>query len=169
MPNLIHFINHATRPVRTVASALTFLLKVFPMLPSKPVDWLTKLPVIEKVTYPTCQGLVEGDLYRPSTRGPHPGIVICLGVVPFGVEHPQVAVLGNALARSGFAALLYWSPAMRDFRLDPEDIESIAMAYRWLVEQPSVDPARSGLFGTCVGGAFALMASASPLINVSTG
>jgi len=121
--------------------------------------------VIEKVTYPTCQGLVEGDLYRPSTRGPHPGIVICLGVVPFGVEHPQVAVLGNALARSGFAALLYWSPAMRDFRLDPEDIESIAMAYRWLVEQPSVDPARSGLFGTCVGGAFALMASASPLIR----
>ncbi len=98
-----------------------------------------------------------------------PGIVVCLGVVPFGVDHPQVAVLGKALARSGFAALLYWSPAMRDFRLDPDDVENIALAYRWFIEQPSVDPARSGLIGTCVGGAFALMAAASPLIRDRVG
>jgi hypothetical protein len=91
--------------------------------------------------------------------------VVCLGVVPFGVDHPQVAILGKALARSGFAALLYWSPAMRDFRLDPEDIENIALAYRWLIEQPYVDPSRSSLLGTCVGGAFALMAAANPLIR----
>jgi hypothetical protein len=39
------------------------------------------------------------------------------------------------------------------------------LAYRWLIEQSYVDPARSGLLGTCVGGSFALMASAHPLIN----
>jgi hypothetical protein len=58
---------------------------------------------------------------------------------------------------------------MRDFRLDPEDIENIALAYHWLIEQPSVDPGRSGLLGTCVGGAFALMAAASPLIRDCVG
>jgi hypothetical protein len=58
---------------------------------------------------------------------------------------------------------------MRDFRLDPGDIESIAMAYGWLIEQPFVDPARSGLLGTCVGGAFALMASASSIIRDRVG
>jgi dienelactone hydrolase len=121
--------------------------------------------VVEKVTYPTRSGQAEGDLYRPSSEGPHPGIVVCLGVVPFGVDHPQVPVLGRALARAGFATLLYWSPAMRDFRLDPEDVENIALAYRWLIERPDVDPARSGLLGTCVGGSFALMAAASPLIR----
>jgi dienelactone hydrolase len=73
--------------------------------------------------------------------------------------------LGRALARAGFVALLYWSPAMRDFRLDPDDIENIALAYNWLIEQPYVDPARSGLLGTCVGGSFALMAAASPLVR----
>ncbi len=130
-----------------------------------PTGWVTRPPVIEKVRYPTRGGLAEGELYRPSVGGPHPGIVVCLGVVPFGVDHPQVAILGKALARSGFAALLYWSPAMRDFRLDPEDIENIALAYHWFLEQPSVDPERSGLLGTCVGGAFALMAAASPLIR----
>ena len=91
--------------------------------------------------------------------------MVCLGVVPFGVDHPQVPVLGKALARAGFAALLYWSPAMRDFKLDPDDIENIALAYDWLIDQPYVDPARSGLLGTCVGGSFALMASASALIR----
>lgn len=40
-----------------------------------------------------------------------------------------------------------------------------ATEYDWLLAQPSVDPARSGLIGTCVGGAFALMAAASPQIR----
>jgi dienelactone hydrolase len=121
--------------------------------------------MIERVRYPTCSGEAEGDLYRPSAQGPHPGVVVCLGVVPFEVDHPQVPILGKALARAGFAALLYWSPAMRDFRLEPEGVEDIALAYRWLIEQPYVDPARSGLLGTCVGGSFALMAAASSLIQ----
>ena len=155
----------ATLPIRAAAKAATFFLKVFPMLPSKPIDWVTKPPVVQKVQYPTRAGQVEGEVYRPSGAGPYPGLVVCLGVVPFGVDHPQVPVLGKALARAGFAALLYWSPAMRDFRLDADDIENIALAYNWLITQPYVDPARSGLLGTCVGGSFALMAAAHPLIR----
>jgi dipeptidyl aminopeptidase/acylaminoacyl peptidase len=164
-PTLLHSFTRATQPLRALARATIFFLKVFPMLPSRPIDWVTRPPLVEKVIYPTRFGHAEGDLYRPSTGGPHPGIVVCLGVVPFGVEHPQVAVLGKALARAGFAALLYWSPAMRDFRLDPEDVENIPLAYRWLIDQPYVDPDRSGLLGTCVGGSFSLMAAASPLIR----
>jgi hypothetical protein len=166
---MLHVFTRATQTIRAVTKAAIFFLKVFPMLPSRPVDWVTKPPAIEKVRYPTCTGQAEGDLYRPSTGGPYPGIVVCLGVVPFGVDHSQVPILGNALARSGFAALLYWSPAMRDFRLDPEDVENIALAYHWFIEQAYVDPARSGLLGTCVGGAFALMAAASSLIRDRVG
>lgn len=169
MSDMLYVFTRATRPIRAVVKATIFFLKVFPMLPSRPVDWVTKPPVIEKVRYPTRSGPVEGDLYRPSAGGPHPGILVCLGVVPFDVDHPQVPILGKALARAGFAALLYWSPAMRNFRLDPEDVENIALAYRWLLERPDVDPARSGLLGTCVGGAFALMAAASPLIRDDVG
>jgi hypothetical protein len=164
-PDISRLYNRATRPVRAVARAAVFFLKVFPMLPSRPVDWVTKPPVVEKVRYPTRSGLAEGDLYRPATDGPHPGILVCLGVVPFGADHPQVPVMGKALARAGFAALLYWSPEMRDFRLDPEDLENIPLAYNWLIEQPFIDPARSGLLGTCVGGSFALMSAAHPLIR----
>lgn len=151
--------------VRATTRSVVFELKVLPTLPSRPIDWVTPSPVVKRVQYPTRHGPTEGDLYRPASRGPHAGIVICLGVVPFGVDHPQVPRLGEALARAGFAALIYWSPAMRDLRLDPEDIESIAQAYGWLLEQRYVAPERSGLFGTCVGGSFALMAAASPTIR----
>ncbi len=169
MPDWLHIINLATRPARAVARAAVFLLKVYPMLPSRPVDWVTKEPVIEKVRYPTNFGQAEGDLYRPPGGGPHPGILVCLGVVPFGVNHPQVAVLGKALARAGFAALLYWSPAMRDFRLDPEDVENISLAYHWLIEQPGVDPARSGLLSVTVVAEKGIMADGSTALSFILG
>jgi hypothetical protein len=41
----------------------------------------------------------------------------------------------------------------------------MALAYRWLVGRPDVDPARSGFLGTCVGGAFGLMAAADPRVR----
>ncbi len=150
---------------RAAVKTAVCLFKVYPMLPSRPLDWVTPRPVVERLWYPTSHGPGEGDLYRPATAGPHPGLVVCLGVVPFGVDHPQVPRLGEALARSGFAALLYWSPAMRDYRLDPADIADIASAYERLLARPDIDPARSGLLGTCVGGAFALMAAAAPRIR----
>jgi dipeptidyl aminopeptidase/acylaminoacyl peptidase len=153
------------RRANAAARTAVWLLKVFPMLPSRPLDWVTPQPIVERLRYPTSHGDVEGDLYRPSTPGPHPGMVVCLGVVPFGVDHPQVPRLGEALARAGFAALLFWSPAMRDFRLDVADIEDIASACEALLSRSDIDSSRSGLLGTCVGGAFALMAAASPRIR----
>jgi dienelactone hydrolase len=149
-----------SRSARAAARTFVFLLKVLPTLPSQPLDLITPSFTVERLQYPTRTSVAEGDVYRPANAGPHPGVVVCLGVVPFGVDHPQVPILGEALARSGFAALLYWSPYMRDFRLDPEDIENIALAYGRLVDQPYVDERHSGLIGTCVGGSFALMAAA---------
>jgi dienelactone hydrolase len=155
----------APRSIRAGWRTTVFILKVLPMLPSRPLDFVTPAFRVERLEYPTQSSTAIGDVYRPDGKGPHPGIVVCLGVVPFGVDHPQVPRLGEALARAGFAALLYWSPHMRDFRLDPEDIENIALAYQRLVEQPFVDPVRSGLMGTCVGASFAMMAAASPHIR----
>ncbi len=158
-------VSRSVQSTRAAANVAVFLLKVLPMLPSRPLNWVTSTPIVEQLTYPTLTDAAHGDLYRPSTPGPHPGMVVCLGVVPFEVDHPQVPRLGEALARSGFAALLYWSPAMRDLRLDPADNENIALAYDTLLQQPFIDRTRSGLLGTCVGGSFALMAAANPRIR----
>jgi hypothetical protein len=83
--------------------------------------------------------------------------------MPFGVDHPQLARLGEALAWSGFAALLYWSPAMREFHLDPIDMTDIALAYDALLAHAGGDAARSRLVERCAGGAFALMGATDVL------
>ena len=153
------------RDIRAHARELAFVLKVLPRLPSAPIDRLTRRPVVERVRYPSRNGDIEADLYRPAPHGRHPAIVLCLGVVPFGVEHPQVARLSDALGRAGFVALIHWSDTMRDLRLAPEDADDIATAYDWMLKRDDVDDSRSGLFGTCVGGTFALLAASRPLIR----
>ncbi len=155
----------ARRATRAAAKTAVFFLKVLPMLPSRFLDRLTTPTAIDRVEFPTTDGGTGGDLYRPRSAGPHPGIVVCLGVVPFGYDHPQIPRLGAALARSGFAALIFRSPAMSDLRLEPEDVENVASAYQWLVGRPYVDETRSGLMGTCVGGSFAVMAAADARIR----
>jgi hypothetical protein len=79
--------------VRAHARELAFILKALPMLPSGIVDRVTSAPVVEKVRYPSRTGEITADLYRPPGNSPHPGIVLCLGVVPFAVDHPQAAAL----------------------------------------------------------------------------
>jgi dienelactone hydrolase len=54
---------------------------------------------------------------------------------------------------------------MRDLRLEAADADAIALAYDWLIARPFVDPSRSGLLGTCVGGAFALLAATRAVIR----
>jgi hypothetical protein len=150
--------------LRAIYWTALFVSNVLPTLPT--LSPTRRNPVVRRlISLPESCQAGEAELYLPRSSAPFPGVVVCLGVVPAGVEHPQVARLGNALARSGLAALLYWSPAMRDLRLDPADINGIATAYRWLIDQPQIDPDRSGLIGTCVGGAFALMAAAHPAIR----
>lgn len=151
--------------MRAHVHTIGFVSRLLPMLPSRPIDWVTRAPVIEDVSYETSGGEVQAELYRPTGRGPFPAVLLCLGVVPFGVDHPQIQRLKAALARFGFVALIHWSPAMRDRRLVPEDSEKTAAAYDFLVRRTDVDPTRSGLFGTCVGGSFALLAAAHPSIR----
>ena len=146
------------------ARSLVFILKALPAT-SGIVDRITAPPVIEKLAYPTLNGRSEADLFRPSSPGRHPAVVVSLGVVPAGMDHPHRARFGEALARAGFVALLHWSPAMRDLRLDPEDIDDLVAAYETLLEQRYVDPNRSGFIGTCVGGSLALLAAARPRIR----
>src|SRR6185503_17116079 len=74
---------------RAVASATVFMLKMLP-IPSGPVDRVTKRPVVETLWLTTHGGRGEADLYRPPSGGPHPGVLVILGVVPAGVEHPLV-------------------------------------------------------------------------------
>jgi hypothetical protein len=157
-------LRRAKQSLGAVRRAFLFVLKALPWT-SGAIDRVTARPISETLVYRTHGGSAEADLFRPATPGPHPAVVVSLGVVPAGVEHPHRIRFGQALARAGFAALLHWSPAMRDLCLDPADVGDLVSAYSTLLDQPYVDPTRGGIMGTCVGGSFALMAAAEPAIR----
>jgi hypothetical protein len=54
---------------RAAAKTAVWLRKVFPMLPWRPLNWVTPRPVVERFGYGTSHGNAEGDLYRPSSPG----------------------------------------------------------------------------------------------------
>ena len=140
---------------RTTAFTLT-------MSPARrnPVRALTREPIVERVPITGVDGSGVAEIYRPGTPGRHPGVVASLGVLPRGVTDPRVAMLGEAFARAGFVVLLHWSPACRDLRMDPADVQPLVDDIDMFLARRDVDPGRSGLFGVCVGGSLSLIAAA---------
>ena len=153
------------RELRAAARGAVFVLELMPMLPSRFLERLSPTPRREAIVFPTADGDAAADVFRPAAGGPYPGIAVSLGVVPAGLEHPQIPRLGRALARAGFVALVYWSPAMHDRRLEPDDAGRLAAAFEHLLRLPAVDARRCGLLGTCVGASFALLAATQPSIR----
>ena len=150
--------------VRALGRTAAFILSMTPGPMPRLVARLTPDPVIDQLAVPGPDGPMTLDLYRPPTPGPHPGVLLSLGVLPLGVVDPRTAAIASAFARAGFVALVYWSPATRELRLDPGDLPLLRAAYEVLLAQPCVDPGRSGLMGVCVGGSFALIAAGDPAI-----
>jgi dienelactone hydrolase len=148
-----------------VARTASFVLQLMPMLPSRMLERASRPPVHEQTSFPGPLGTTVADVFRPARGGPHAGVVLCLGVVPAGLDHPQIERFAAALARSGFVALIYWSPAMQVRELDPSDGAGLAAAFEHMLGLPGVDPSRCGLVGTCVGASFALLAAAEPSIS----
>ena len=105
---------------RAAARCAVFVLKMIPPQ-RQPIDRLTRRPTVERVSLQTAAGPVEVELYRPRSPGPHPGVVASFGINPTGAMDPRVAQMGDALARAGFATLLYWPPAARDVAVEPAD------------------------------------------------
>lgn len=151
--------------VRSTAGTAAFMLRVMPMLSSHWLDRFSPEPIAESVAIPGFDPRTPAELFRPGTPGPHAGVVVCLGVIPFEVTHPQVKRLGEALARRGFATLIVWSADMRSLRISQADTGLLVTAFDWMLTRPYVDPTRCGLLGTCVGGGFALMAAGQPEIR----
>jgi hypothetical protein len=150
---------------RAAARTAGFVLQLMPMLPSGLLERAGGTPVHEQTSFDGPHGEVVADVFRPAGRGPHAGAALCLGIVPAGLDHPQIGRFATALARSGLVVLIYWSPAMQDRRLDPSDREGLAAAFEHLLELPGVDATRCGLIGTCVGASFALLAASEPSVS----
>jgi hypothetical protein len=172
-------------PRRAVATAL-FLPDLVPGISQRPLTWWTRAPTRRTVAFgpvrPSPRDIDsgrapatdaapasdaprwDGVLFLPAGRGPHPGLVIALGVTPAGRDDPRVVSLGDGLARLGIAAFVPYSANLEGKRVTTEEIDFLVAAHRTLATQEAVDAGRVGYFGFCVGASLALLAAGDPRI-----
>ena len=142
-----------------------FVLQVMDLGP-KPQSWFSPEPSRRQVNFPLESGAGEADVYRVPGKDGRAAVLIFLGANAAGRDDPDVLMLGNSLARAGFAAMFYWSPTMAlQSNIDSAEIDNLVWAFQFLRSRDYVDPERTGMAGFCVGASFALVAAADPRIR----
>ncbi len=152
-------------PATTAIHTAAFAAQVLPS-PVKVQPWITVEPERREITFPRDDGTEgEADVYVIPDGKRRAGVLIFLGANAAGADDPDVINLGQALARTGFAVMYYWSPTMGEqAQIDAGEIGNLVAAFRHLREEDYVDPERVGLAGFSVGASFALVAAADPRI-----
>lgn len=153
------------KPATTAIHTAAFAAQMLPS-PVKVQPWITVEPERRKISFRRSDG-TDGpaDMYVIPDGKRRAGVLIFLGANAAGADDPDVINLGQALARTGFAAMFYWSPAMGErAQIDAGEIGNLVAALERLREEEYVDPARIGIAGFSVGASFALVAAADPRI-----
>ena len=128
--------------------------------------WLAREPEHREITFRRDDGSAgEADVYVIADGKRRAAVLVFLGANAAGADDPDVINLGQALARTGFAVMYYWSPTMGErAQIDVGEVANLVAAFRHLREEEYVDPERVGLAGFSVGASFALVAAADPRI-----
>jgi dienelactone hydrolase len=117
--------------------------------------------VERRETVPSDHGPLRARRYLPDGAPPVGQVLLVHGVHFRGMEEPRLVRLARALAASGMEVLTPHVDSLASFRIEPEAIDQIAAASRWLAEGAPGD-ARVGVFGISFAGGLALMAAADP-------
>ena len=153
------------KPATTAIHTAAFAAQVLPS-PVKFQPWLAREPERREITFRRDDGTHgEADVYVIADGKRRPAVLVFLGANAAGADDPDVVNLGQALARTGFAVMYYWSPTMGErAQIDAGEIANLVAAFEHLRAEDYVDPERVGLAGFSVGASFALVAAADPRI-----
>lgn len=153
------------KPATTAIHTAAFAAQVLPS-PVKFQPWITVEPERREISFQRSDGTEgQADVYVIPDGKRRAGVLVFLGANAAGADDPDVINLGQALARTGFAVMYYWSPTMGErAQIDAGEIANLVAAFQHLREEDYVDPERVGLAGFSVGASFALVAAADPRI-----
>ena len=129
------------------------------------------------ITFPAADGPMRAAYAAPSDSQKHPGVIVIHEI--FGLNDDIRRITGM-VADLGYAALapdLYDRDGMRLIciartlmtlnRGEGDAFKDLDAARKFLQQQPSVDAARIGVIGFCMGGGFALMYAARAQLGVA--
>src|SRR5918997_5380568 len=136
----------------------------------KPLNLFSEAPRRSSVPYRTPVGQDDADLAElwlpawASAERPAGAMLLVFGVNNLGRNHPVIARVADALARTGVAVLVPDSRTLLEGRLEVGEIDGVVRAFQFLAARPEVDRERVGVVGFSVGGSLALLAAADPRI-----
>ena len=154
----------ATAPGRAGLKTVLLIPEILPGAPFRPLPAFTGEPLQEAVQYPYSGGRAQGTLFRPAGNQRYGAVILFLGINP-DMENQTLLRLATALAREDIVVLLPWPVQLTQGRISYEEVEAIVGAFRFLQNQPYVNPQRIGLVGFSVGSSLALIAAADPSIS----
>ena len=148
-----------------VKSAL-FIPQVLPDIPVRPLEYVTKTPIREKITFTTLDAdKASADLYLPKGDNSHPAVVFFMGVVPPDRDESRIVALAEGLARTGMVVMIPWLETQHQNRIVEKDIESLVDAFIYLENHPRVKLGKIGMGGICTGASMSIVASQDLRIN----
>ena len=148
-----------------VKSAL-FIPQVLPDIPVRPLEYVTKTPIREKITFTTLDAdKASADLYLPKGENSHPAVVFFMGVVPPDRDESRIVALAEGLARTGMVVMIPWLETQHQNRIVEKDIESLVDAFIYLENHPRVMLGKIGMGGICTGASMSIVASQDLRIN----
>mgnify|MGYP001270487408 FL=1 len=148
-----------------VKSAL-FIPQVLPDIPVRPLEYVTKTPIREKITFTTLAAdKASADLYLPKGENSHPAVVFFMGVVPPDRDESRIVALAEGLARTGMVVMIPWLETQHQNRIVEKDIESLVDAFIYLENHPRVKLGKIGMGGICTGASMSIVASQDLRIN----
>ena len=122
-------------------------------------------PAVRSLTVASRGRRLAADLHAVEGAGPRPGIVLTHGVIESGKDDPRLVDLAARLAGCGFVVLVPELAGLKSLRLEMEESDDVAAAFRLLLSLDEVDEDRAGLFGFSFGVGPTLKAAADPSIR----
>ncbi|HYH95389.1 CocE/NonD family hydrolase [Hyalangium sp.] len=106
--------------------------------------------------------VLKGNVFTPSTPGPHPAIIF---ITSWGMPNIEYLVQAQQFADAGYVALSYtprgfYSSGGYIETAGPKDISDVSDVINWMLANTSADPARIGAAGISYGSGISLLGAA---------
>lgn len=139
--------------------ATLFSLEFLPNNKFKPLNAISKEPLVDTVTIPSGDRSLTLDIWRPDDIKKHPAAIVAYGV-DISSLNPETIKLSNALARLGYVVVLPNVPGLLETRYTLDEVKDFITIFNFTREQLAyVDSKKVGFLSFCIGSSVAVLAS----------
>lgn len=157
-----------TAPVKASVNSVFFLAQIAPEIKIKPLNWLSKKPLVEEVNIVSQNRTIKADIYKPrnilTRERQYPAAVLAYGT-DVAKNKPELTNLASSLSRLGVVVLVPDIPELLQTRVVASEVEDFINVFSYLKTLPYVNSQKLGFVSFCIGSSLSLLASSDQRIS----